>query len=177
VFIACSYPEFAMKLPIRISSTALIGLAEKRLVALLLAAVLCWRLAGWTLHFLAPPTPPSAPELRGNVNLAAVTRVPWFGIEAVAPERTETAPAEATDLTLIGVYAGGSRSSALIGIGSQSAAAFGVGDEIVSGARLTKVEIDHVLIDRNGSAERINLLAPVASLEPENQETPGKDTP
>jgi len=154
--------------------TGLIGLAEKRLLALALAALLCWRLAGWTWHFFSPPARPVAPELRGEINLVSAAHLPWFGVEAVIPEG---GPAVATDLKIVGLYSGGARPAALIAVGTQNAAAFGAGDEIVAGIKLTKVENDHVLIDRNGVIERINLLVPVISLEPEKHENLGKDTP
>lgn len=169
-----------MKPAFRFQWTSLIGLAEKRLLALTLAALLCWRMAGWTWYFFAPPARPVAPELRGEVNLGTVSRLPWFGVEPVIPK---SGPAVATDLKIVGLYAGGNRPAALIAVSGQNAAAFGVGDGIVSGIRLTHVETDHVLIERNGVEERINLLVPIISLKPENsdahpnQENIRKETP
>lgn len=141
--------------------TSLISLAEKRLLAMTLAAVLCWRVAGWTVYFLAPPSRPIPADLRGDVDVGVLARVPWFGVEPALPAG---GPAVATDLKIIGLYAGGARPSALIAASSQPAAAYREGDEIIAGIKLLKVESDHVLIDRSGVTERINFQIPMASM-------------
>ena len=71
---------------------------------------------------------------------------------------TEIAPETTLDLKVYGMRAdlNGDSSSAIIETPDNKQATYFVGDEIISGVTLKSVDIDFVILDRNGTNERLS---------------------
>lgn len=138
------------------------GIGGLLVVALVLA--LAWRVAGWAWYFAAPSPNPLVPDLRGVVSVANVARVPWFGVLTQTP-----AAAPVSDIRVIGIFAGGKRPAALLVIGSQNPIAAIAGESPAPGLQLVNVAEDHVVIQRNGSNEKIMLTGSAAAVQRKNQ--------
>ena len=137
----------------RDSNPALLGAVELVLIAA--AALLCARFA--TIVVAPPPrvvptlpaariVPPAQVGLLGSFD-------PFFRLSPA------TGPTVITplDLQLFGIrqdHASG-RGSAIIANPDGQQRSFTVGEEIVPGAKLAGVEIDHVTISRNGTLEQL----------------------
>ncbi len=71
---------------------------------------------------------------------------------------TLLAPETTLDLKVFGMRAdiGGDTSSAIIQTPDNKQASYAIGDEIIPGVTLKQVEIDYVILDRNGVIERLS---------------------
>ncbi|HLA33391.1 MAG TPA: type II secretion system protein N [Rhodocyclaceae bacterium] len=152
-----------------------------RLATLLLVLTLAWRAAYWVAQFAAPAPQASAPNLRGEINLASVNRFAWLGEEATKSVAAAAANSAAIGIRLIGVYAGGPRPVAIVALGAQNPIAVAVGEELAPGVKLTAVAADHIKIDRNGAVEQVALPVQTASIDATpgaspSQATSGKET-
>lgn len=138
-------------------------------LVLALVLLLAWRIAGWVWYFAAPAPNPSAPDLRSVINVANVARFPWFGVLTPIPVE-----APASDIRLIGLFAGGSRPTALLAIGNQNSLAAVLGESFAPGMKLISVAGDHVVVQRNGRNEKIVLAGAGAAVDRTISEKRGK---
>ena len=120
-----------------------------------LTLVLAFQLAHWTWVFIAPPEVARTPEPDGGVDMAAIARL--FG----AAPPASAAAASTSGLRLKGVVApdAGPIASAIFSTGAGKDIAVFVDREITPGVKLAEVKPDHVIVTRNGVAERIDLEA------------------
>jgi general secretion pathway protein C len=120
-------------------------------VALVLA--LAWQLAYWTWVFVAPPRveAPSA-QPAAVIDLTEIARL--FGASAPAGGASG-------DLVLKGVVAPtpGIAASAIFAPRAGRDISVFIGDEVRPGVKLVEVDPDHVLVERGGVRERIDLAA------------------
>jgi general secretion pathway protein C len=103
------------------------------------------------------PVPAShAPVQSHTLDVAAITNAHFFGV-ATEP----SGPPKQTDIPLVltGTIAGSDPQNglAILGQTAQTARVYAVGDNIPGGVKLHSVYSDHVLIDRNGQLESLNL--------------------
>lgn len=134
------------------------------LVAVALAAAFGWRAATWGWRLMSPASQQVVPGLRTEANAAGVAARPWFA-PVVLSAPTEAVRA-ATGLRLVGIIAGGKRPAAIVGAGGTAPQAFIQGETITDGLLLKTVATDHVIVLRNGIAERLDLPAtPVIDLQ------------
>jgi type II secretory pathway component PulC len=136
------------------------------IVTLGLLLVLAWRLAVWFWVLVPAPASTAAPVKVVEGGSAAVSRH-WFG-EAVlattgpaatgnvAPPAASTAP----EFRLLGVISGGRKSAAMIAVGKTTHDVL-VGETFADGVRLQAVAADHVMLEKQGRAIRVDL--PVAT--------------
>jgi general secretion pathway protein C len=120
-----------------------------------LTLVLAFQLAHWTWVFIAPPEVARTAEPDGGVDMAAIARL--FGASPPA----SAASASTSGLRLKGVVApdAGPIASAIFSTGGGKDIAVFVDREITPGVKLVEVKPDHVIVSRNGIAERIELEA------------------
>jgi general secretion pathway protein C len=103
------------------------------------------------------PAPLShAPVQSHTLDVAAITNAHFFGVAA-----QPSGPPKQTDIPLVltGTIAGSDPQNglAILGQTAQTARVYAVGDNIPGGVKLHSVYSDHVLIDRNGQLESLNL--------------------
>lgn len=121
-----------------------------------LVLVLAWQLAYWTWAFVAPASAPSAAvSAPAEVDLAAIARL--FG--ATAPSAASTS---VDGLALKGVVAPtpGVAASAIFAPRAGKDLSVFIGGDVSSGVKLVEVHPDHVIVERAGARERIDLQAP-----------------
>ncbi|CDH44362.1 putative General secretion pathway protein C [Candidatus Contendobacter odensis Run_B_J11] len=141
-----------------------------------LVIALARALAGLTLAFLVGSSVPTAAVTAPVVESSAsaginptptdyTAIVAWhlFGrLEAGRPVEAPPAPLPVTplNLRLVGVFfieRGGDRALALIADGSGPERGYRIGEPLPGGARLERVQRDHVVVSRNGRQEVLNL--------------------
>jgi general secretion pathway protein C len=154
-------------------------------VNVILVIALARALAGLTLAMLVGPSLPPAgslapvgstpgsesPTLSGRVDDAAISSWHLFGrLEAERSVETPPAPAPVTplNLRLVGIFfmeRGSDRALALIADGGGPERGFRIGEPLPGGARLQRIQRDHVIISRGGQEEVLHLpkLGEVAS--------------
>ncbi len=129
-------------------------------------ALLCWVLARWTWVLLAPAVPVLAPPAPGPVDLQAalneILRARLFNGQAGGE-----APIASTvrrDVQLAGVFATApqGRGWAVVQFEGKAQQVAASGAEIAPGLVLDQVFGDHVVINRQGSRERIDLARRIA---------------
>jgi len=135
-------------------------------LAVAMVAILAWRMAGWAWYFLAPRTQTTVPDLRGTTSIPKISLYPWFG--------TVTRPSTqvSSNIRLIGLFAGGRRPAAIVAIDNQNPIAVVTGETPSPGLKLTRIADDHIVVERNGTSERINLSGVTALIQ---QEIKGKE--
>lgn len=146
-------------------------------VNVILVIALARSLAGLTLAILIGHSPPSAnaPLLAGPApgsdnpanprpaDYAAIGAWHLFGqVETGQPAPASPAPAPATSLNLrlVGIFfmeRGGDRALALIAEGNGLERGYRIGESLPGGARLQRIQRDHVIVSRSGREEALNL--------------------
>jgi len=129
-------------------------------IVVALVLVLAWQLAYWTWVFVAPPrSGAAAARPAAVVDLAEIARL--FG--AAAP-----AGGTSGDLVLKGVVAPtpGVAASAIFAPRAGRDISVFIGDEVRPGVKLVEVDPDHVLVERAGVRERIDLAAAKSAAPP-----------
>lgn len=122
----------------------------------LLVIVLTWQLAWWLWHFITP----SLKTASFSASQAAPTDTSLgrqlFGDAGPAPVSGNVAAQ--TGIRLKGVYAtdGKTLSAAVLNLGGRDLAVR-VGQELAPGVTLAEVHADHVIVNRSGARERIDL--------------------
>jgi len=146
----------ALPLPL---SRLLSGPALPRILAAVGTILVATQLALLTWKFL--PAKPAAPTgtpvtVETGVNTNNASRV--FG-EPPAPTQEGPAPQTNIALTLVGTLAVSDATAglAILGPSATDAHVFATGSDVVPGVRLVEVYADHVLIDRGGIRESLNL--------------------
>ncbi len=122
-----------------------------------------------------PVNPTSSPVQNNNNNQAfrQLTSAQLFGTASVAaPVKTKVTPKTQLNLTLKGVLAADSTNgaSAIIAQGKRGAEEiFGINEKISSGVSIKEIHPDHVVLDRKGQLERLELIQDkdIGSLVPE----------
>lgn len=156
--------------------TALAGPRAPAIVAVALAFVLGWQLAGIAWRLVPEPDAARAPQLRltepdaieagGNARGAAhgLAALGLFGERpadtGVADGEVAAAPADAPatqlDLDLRGIYAiGEGRGFAIIAADRDGEQVFGTGDRLPGNARVAGIYADRVLLRRDGRLESL----------------------
>lgn len=166
----------------------------------ILVIALAHALAGLTLAFLAGSSGPTvavtAPVVESSASASAnapptdyTAIAAWhlFGqMEAGRPVEAPPTPLPVTplNLRLVGVFfieRGGDQALALIADGSGPERGYRVGEPLPGGARLERVQRDHVVVSRNGRQEVLNLpklgdpnpmLPPAPAPAPEQKSSP-----
>jgi general secretion pathway protein C len=107
------------------------------------------------------PTAPVQPLHNQSVDVAAITSAHLFGEAPVAAVAQDAANAPPTSipLVLVGIIAADDPQDglAILGPNAASAKVFAVGDNVPGGAKLHDVYVDHVIIDHNGTLEKLML--------------------
>jgi general secretion pathway protein C len=127
-------------------------------IVVALVLVLAWQLAYWTWVFVAPPrVDAGAARPAAVVDLAQIARL--FG--AAAP-----AGGPSGDLVLKGVVAPtpGVAASAIFAPRAGRDVSVFIGDEVRPGVKLVEVDPDHVIVERAGVRERIDLASAKSTL-------------
>ena len=124
-----------------------------RVLAVLVLGVL---LAHWTWLLFAPRTASVLPAAPLSSGLQAEH---LFGSAAAS---AVTAQAALPDVRLVGVFAG-VPGFAVLELDGKRQVGLATGREIVAGAKLVEVAIDHVVIERNGVRQQIPLAVKTAA--------------
>ena len=135
-------------------------------VTLVALALLCWVLARWTWVLFAPAAPVVVPASPAPIDIQAaldeILRARLFSGQPGA----EPAPAKTAqrDLQLAGVLATApqGRGWAVLQLEGKAHQVAATGAEIAPGLRLEQVFGDYVIVDRQGSRERLDLARRVA---------------
>jgi general secretion pathway protein C len=138
---------------------------------LLALALLCWVLARWTWVLFAPAVPVVVPPPPPPIDLqAALDEILRAKLFSGQPAATLPAPTARHDIQLAGVLATApqGRGWAVLQLEGKAHQVASSGSEIMPGVMLDQVLADHVVVDRQGSRERIDLarraaVAPVAA--------------
>lgn len=118
-----------------------------RMLALLVIAAL---LAKWTWVLFAPRSASVLPAVQPATDSQAEH---LFGIAAASGV---PGPASLPNMRLVGVFAG-KPGFAILELDGKRQVGFTVGKEIVAGAKLVELAIDHVVIEQGGVRQRISL--------------------
>lgn len=136
---------------------------------LVLVILLAWMVAGWLLpqQYRQQTNSMESIEIKRTVlpDLNNMLAVKLFGQPpqqarkvAVPTARPQPVVKRPLTLKLLGTVVAGKSSAAIIAIRPGAAQqAFFIGDTILSGVTLQSVEADAIIVDRNGSLERISL--------------------
>lgn len=110
-------------------------------------------LARWTWILFAPHSLvvlPPKPEMDG-----AATNM-LFGIAAASSVAVPGGDAVLGTVHLIGVFSG-KKGFAVLKINDKTQRGVALGEDVIKGAKLVEVAVDHVLIEYNGLRQRVNL--------------------
>jgi general secretion pathway protein C len=117
-------------------------------------AVVCALAAYWAVKIITPPPTVAPPPLA-----AAPVREPdpvftarLFGL-VQAPQQA----AAASNIQVMGVFAAGKHSSAVLVVDGRPARAYRVGQEIVPGTRLAEVQRDVVFVESGGARQEVRM--------------------
>lgn len=112
--------------------------------------VIVWLLAKWTWLIFAPSTVSVLPAVQQSTGIQAER---LFGIAAVSG-----VPAQALmpNVRLVGVFAG-KPGFAIMELDGKRQVGLATGREIVAGTRLVEVAMDHVVIERSGVRQQMQL--------------------
>ena len=157
-------PEGWLRVAVAVVNTILVIALARALAGLTLAM-----LTGYSLSpagSLAPvestpgsdstaPAPPEADAAIGSWHLFGQT-------EAIQPVETSVAPLPATplNLRLVGIFfmeRGGDRALALIAESNGPERGYRIGESLPGGARLQRIQRDHVVVSRDGREEMLRL--------------------
>jgi len=134
-------------------------------VNVIAALLLAYSLAQWSWR-LMEPTPvldnrlPIAPIADGAAELRQLLSANLFGQADVAAGQNlspSSIPLTSLNLVLTGVMVGGTNNFAFISINGSNETAFGLGEEILSGATLHAVYPDRAVLRRGGALESLVL--------------------
>lgn len=110
----------------------------------------------WLFVEPAPEAQPAAPRVTPEADTTIFQRFDAFFRTGGQSSLAEVAGADATQMRLYGVRAGGAGSgSAIIGLSDGRQVSVGVGEEVEPGLVLQSVGSDHVLLARGGSVSRL----------------------
>jgi type II secretory pathway component PulC len=110
-------------------------------------------LARWTWILFAPHSLvvlPPKPDVDGSVTNSL------FGIAAVSSVAAVNNDAALGNVHLVGVFSG-KKGFAVLKIDDKTQRGVALGEDVIKGAKLVEVAVDHVLIEYNGMRQRVNL--------------------
>jgi len=148
-----------------------------------LVAALAVTLAHWTWVALTPPTSAAAavPVEMESQRPGAIVQRHLFGASREGMAGGEGGASSALRLKVLGVFAPGKPSAgrAIVALENGKPATVTAGESIAAGIVLQEVHPDHVLVNRAGAVERINLERRSAAVEakPVVQAKPGAPRP
>ncbi len=148
-------------------------------VLALLLAVQAGRLI-WLFVEPAPEAPQAAPRVTPEADTTIFQRFDAFFRTGGQSSLAEATGADATQMRLYGVRAGGpGGGSAIIGLSDGRQVSVGVGEEVEPGLVLQSVGSDHVLLARGGSISRLIFTEapPGTPAPPAAPATPQVETP
>jgi general secretion pathway protein C len=127
--------------------------------------LLTYSLAQWSWRLMEPAPVltdlrPSAPMVDSATELRQLLSANLFGQADVTASQNlspSSIPLTSLNLVLTGVMVGGSNNFAFISINGANETAFGLGDEILSGATLHAVYPDRAVLRRGGALESLVL--------------------
>lgn len=110
-------------------------------------------LAHWTWLIFAPRSNTVLPAMQADAGISAEH---LFGIAAVSAVSGVTTQAALPNVRLVGVFAG-TPGFAVLELDGKRQLGLAVGQDVVTGAKLVEVAIDHVVIERGGVRQQISL--------------------
>lgn len=133
------------------------AVARPEIVIVLLAALLAVQAGRLAWLFVAPGAPAAASTpAAAPLDPTVFQRIDAFFRAGAASSLAEATGAEADQLRLFGVRAGGmDGGSAIIGLADGTQRSVIVGEEVTPGLRLQSVGADHVTLSRGGSVSRL----------------------
>lgn len=134
----------------RVSGVAISVSFKWRVLAVL---VIMTMLAHWTWLLFAPSSATVLPATQTSSESGAER---LFGVASVS-----AAVSIMPNVRLVGVFSG-NPGFAVLEIDGKRQVGLAAGAEIVAGAKLVKVAIDHVLIERGGVRQRIDMAKPLS---------------
>ncbi|MFN7569926.1 MAG: type II secretion system protein N [Betaproteobacteria bacterium] len=140
------------------------------IVHLLGLAAVCAIAAYWAIRIATPPpsaAPPplaAAPARDGDPLLAAR----MFGLV-----QTAAAATQASNVQVVGVYAAGARSAAVLVVDGKPARTYLLGAQIAPGSRLAEVRADGVTIESNGVRQQAQVPRRPEANNPATPPAPG----
>jgi len=148
-----------------------------------LVAALAVTLAHWTWVALTPPATAAA-ALAGEAEIirpGAIVQRHLFGVAREGTAGGEGGASSALRLKVLGVFASGKPGAgrAIVALENAKPATVTAGESIAAGIVLQEVHPDHVLVNRAGVVERINLERRAATVEAKAvvQAKPGASRP
>lgn len=139
-----------------------IEMAGARIAAVFLRLPLSWRGAGalvvgvllarWTWVLLGPHTLTVFPAKPEFVEASAAL----FGLPSPASTPVSTGVGEVSAPHLVGVFSG-KRGFAILRLDEKRQVGVVLGEEVHKGNKLVEVAADYVLLERNGTRQRVNL--------------------
>jgi len=137
------------------------------LLGFVLLAVLCWLLAQWTWHFVAPKSAAVVAEpVRGESQapLQTILSRHFFGAAGAVAASPAAHAQTSLNVLLRGVFAAlGSRPAVAIVNLDGKDRVLQVGDELLPGVKLEAVFPDRVELSRQGALERLDLYPAAAA--------------
>lgn len=134
----------------RVSGVAISVSFKWRVLAVL---VIMTMLAHWTWVLFAPDSATVLPATQASSESRAER---LFGVASVS-----AAVSIMPNVRLVGVFSG-NPGFAVLELDGKRQVGLAAGAEIVAGAKLVKVAIDHVLIERGGVRQRIDMAKPIS---------------
>lgn len=139
-------------------------------VNVIAALLLAYSLAQWSWRLMEPAPvlnarPSTAPIADNAAELRQLLGANLFGQADITSGRNlspASIPLTSLNLVLTGVMVGGANNFAFISINGSNETAFGIGDEILSGASLHAVYPDRAVLRRGGALESLVLKESVA---------------
>jgi general secretion pathway protein C len=122
------------------------------IVHLLGLAVVCAIAAYWAIRIATPP-PSAAPPPRAAA--PARDADPLLAARMFGLVQTAAAATQASNVQVVGVYAAGARSAAVLVVDGKPARTYLVGAQIAPGSRLAEVRADGVTIESNGARQQV----------------------
>lgn len=139
-------------------------------VHLLGLAAVCAVAAYWVIR-IATPAPTAAPPPLAAAparNADPVLAARMFGLV-----QTAATAASASNVQVVGVYAAGARSAAVLVVDGKPPRAFVLGAQIAPGSRLAEVRADGVTIESNGVRQQVSAPQRPAAAIPTDAPPPG----
>jgi len=142
-------------------------------VSVIAALLLAYSLAQWSWRLMEPAPAlnaqtPAAPVADNAAQLRQLLSANLFGQADITSGRNlspDSIPLTSLNLVLTGVMVGGTNNFAFISINGSNETAFGIGDEILSGASLHAVYPDRAVLRRGGALESLVLKETVTLAE------------
>jgi general secretion pathway protein C len=119
-------------------------------------AIVCALAAYWAIKIITPPPTAAPPPLAASPAREPdpVLSARLFGL-VQAPQQAVAA----SNIQVVGLFAAGKHSSAVLVVDGKPARAYGVGQEIAPGTRLAEVQRDGVFLESGGARQEVRMAA------------------